>query len=274
MVEIAPQLKINTNAQSRYDFGAYIALDGGNALTGNCHRDFLTPIETASNPPNVTGGPFHNLEDGLNPNTEGSDPGGDLCGDARAEDSITVKNLDSFTVTCTDPDNDGDLELNTCVSWDNQVSRNTTQSPTCKDVTDVIPGTPAKCDCNPLVIEGVRVQQSAFITVIKDTNPEAFPGNFHLFVKDPLAVEILFVDGGDGTTIPRTSISAGISPPPNPSVTYTVGETAGAGTTLSDFTTSISCVDTGAPIDPLSPIVANGTSTPLSVRPVDDWDCT
>src|SRR5690606_26517034 len=42
-VTIELQAEVEGGAQSRYDIGLFIALDGGTGLTGLCARDFLTP---------------------------------------------------------------------------------------------------------------------------------------------------------------------------------------------------------------------------------------
>src|ERR1035437_2734068 len=38
------QANLTLTAQTRYDIGLFVATDGGNAKTGSCLNDFLTPI--------------------------------------------------------------------------------------------------------------------------------------------------------------------------------------------------------------------------------------
>ncbi len=118
------QLTIQSTSQNRYDIGYYVALDGGNAYTGSCYHGFLTPVSLTPAPGSGSG-PY--LE---------SD--GDACGDiAQSVPNLVV--VPSITLTCTDNDNDGFLDVSTIVSW------NSNQNDVCNDVSQAIPGTSAKC---------------------------------------------------------------------------------------------------------------------------------
>src|SRR5262249_29785756 len=67
-ITVTLQAEEKSGAAKRYDVGLFVALDGGNALTGSCYLDFLSPV--VPNSPgcstgtvNLTGGsgPYRNL---------------------------------------------------------------------------------------------------------------------------------------------------------------------------------------------------------------------
>ena len=112
---------------TRYDIGLFMALDGGNALTGTCLHDFLGP---ALSPPGTLdlasgAGPYRNID-------------GDACGDIQSAET-NVKDLGCVTIPCTDLDNDGNVDVGTVTSWDNN------SNTVCNGVADTLPGTGAKC---------------------------------------------------------------------------------------------------------------------------------
>lgn len=160
----------NTSANTRYDIGMYIynylgtetapAVSQGYAYNGtSCAREILKPIGTFNdhrctfNTPagslNLLGGngPFLN---------EDNDSCGDLLkvstsstcdsnGDGNWDDSFIIF-PDPVTLKCVDLTGDGFVDIPTCATW-GQNSDEIGTGGTCSSETDVLPGTPAKCNC-------------------------------------------------------------------------------------------------------------------------------
>jgi peptidase C25-like protein len=163
----------NTAANTRYDIGMYIynntgtetqpAVSQGFAYNGSsCAREMLKPAGTLNdtrctfNSPagslNLLGGsgPFYNAD---------SDSCSDLLkvqssstcdanGDGNWDDSFMVF-PDPITVKCFDGTNgaaDGFVDIPTCATWGQNANEIGTGG-TCSSETDVLPGTPSKCNC-------------------------------------------------------------------------------------------------------------------------------
>lgn len=147
------QLQAQTVATSnlRYDIGYFVALDGGNAKTGSCFRDYLpSPLNTLATVGSVRTSPFFNAEFAQDPN--------DICGDIE-QGKTNNRNLGGTTVSsgtqgpptiiaipCKDNNNDGFADVSTCTSWDILAS-NGTLRPSCTTVNGTLPGTASKCNC-------------------------------------------------------------------------------------------------------------------------------
>ncbi|HSP99923.1 MAG TPA: hypothetical protein VL049_22090 [Candidatus Dormibacteraeota bacterium] len=117
------RLTIASTAQNRYDIGYYIALDGGDAFTGNCYNNILTPV-SATPVPGSGSGPY-------------LDADGDACGDLQQNVNNLV-DLPSLTFPCVDTDNNGQLDISAVVVWNEQAMDVCTGAP-------AIPGNKAKC---------------------------------------------------------------------------------------------------------------------------------
>lgn len=134
-------------AKERYDIGIYFATDGGDAKASvsgqddGCIRDFLTPLGDGA-------GAFDDLD-------------GDSCGDI-TQGTLEMKQLDSVNLECTDSDDNGFLDVGSCLSWDN----NTKGS--CGGVEDVVPGTPSKCRCEPIQVGEIIVIPRGSIVIRKE----------------------------------------------------------------------------------------------------------
>lgn len=101
----------------------------------------------------------------------------------------------------------------------------------------------------------------AIIEVVKDIVPNGNSGLFNLTVDGPGTNDTTTVNNrGDGGTTGLISLT----PPRNGSANATVSETAGTGTNLSNYSSSISCVNRVG-----GQVVASGTGTSLSV-PISD----
>ena len=117
-----------SGAKERFDVATYIPTDGLDARTGQCQINvFDAP-------------PLDDLEDDPN----------DTCGDISQGVLKTVE-LGEFTVECRDENGDGFLDLDSCLSWDNN------ENTTCAGAEDAVAGAPSKCRCEPLQIIEVPV---------------------------------------------------------------------------------------------------------------------
>ena len=265
-VTVELQAEMVGGAQARYDIGLFVALDGGSGLTGLCARNFLTPTAPfQSSAYSLTSGigPFRNLENNA-----------DRCGDVSQKET-NLKNIQTITISCTDSNSDGILDVGSCLSWDQQSTN------TCVSLLDTIPGSNAKCRCEPVQVGNVIVRRSARLEVIKEIVPDGTAGFFNLNVTGSSAitnanVQSLYANGvtdvGDNGSTGVLTIPVGSSILPGGR--YTVTESAGTNTSLADYASSVACVyrATGAP-------VAGGSASgigPLSfnVQPDDDIVCT
>ena len=150
-----------STATSRYDVGVWVAQDGGNAQTGTC---------SVSNFPASPTPPWINLEAGNQPT--------DICGDITKNGSPIYSSIQSIKVTCNDTNGDGNLDINTCLSWDN--SPNNT---TCTQPIQSKPGTTSKCYCQAL--PGIAISVPGVIKVDKVTDPAGDPTSFNFTLNKP-----------------------------------------------------------------------------------------
>lgn len=209
-IELTLTAELLSTSKERYDIGLFVGENGENALTGNqCERDYL------SIPPSSS------LETDAN----------DFCGDI-AQRSTQFTDVENVSLKCQDTDNDGFVDVSACTSWDN-VKNN---SPSCQTELNTAPNTPSKCNCG-IVPVGITINQTATIEVIKDLIPSTDPGLFNLQIDGTTQV----ANVGDGGTTGPISVSAGTQS--NPGADHTVGETAGTSTSLSNYNSSISCID-------------------------------
>ncbi len=90
-IVLSIQVKWLSTANGRYDVAAYIAKDGGDALTGECFEFILAPVGASpqfGNATSPTEGPFQELN-------------GDLCGDLDSR-NVIYQRIPSITITCRD----------------------------------------------------------------------------------------------------------------------------------------------------------------------------
>jgi hypothetical protein len=125
-------------SSTRYDPGIWIATDGGDAKTGACYSDYLTPTLTATYAPPWE--PYWDAED-----TPGT---GDECGDIGGGQTV-YRAIGPVTIDCSAANLDG--TINTCIGWDNNVDVN------CPDTVPPdqsnCPGTGSKCRCEEAPFE-------------------------------------------------------------------------------------------------------------------------
>lgn len=187
-------VRLLATSLERYDIGMFLALDGGNADTGSCQHDYISPPLASGGTCSVSGDDCTKDADcpagetctgGYNPGSPGS-PGGpfynaepedaaDLCGDLE-QDVDTYYRLAPVTVECVDSDGDGLLDIHTVVSWDDLKTN------TCAGVGDAIPDTPTQCRYGTADVANVIVEPGR-IQVQKTAEPEQLlePGGWVTF---------------------------------------------------------------------------------------------
>jgi hypothetical protein len=261
-VTVELQAEVVGGSQARYDIGLFIALDGGTGLTGLCSRDFLTPTATVGGSTNLTSGvgPFLNLENNA-----------DKCGDVQ-QNQLNLRNLQTITIKCEDEDNDGILDVGSCISWENQ------DDVTCTSLLQTIPGAQSKCRCEPVQIGNVVVKKTARLQVIKDIVPNGAPGAFNLVITGTFKLTptssiqsymTQTLNVGDNGTTGIITIPVGSNLAPGSR--YTITESAGTATSLADYVSTVSCVARGTS----TPVLASGTiAASLNITPGNDIVCT
>jgi hypothetical protein len=247
-VDVLLRANLLSTASRRYDIGFFIATDGGNALTGQCVRDFLSPPAAFGAPYNATSGvgPFLNADN-------------DACGDIQ-QNVTTFRNIQAITVQCQDDDKNGMLDVGACTSWDNNANT------ICTNVSETDPSTSSKCKCGRVMVGQVIVRKVATLEVIKNLLPDNAPGQFDLLVDGVVRATAV----GDLGTTGIMVVAAGTNV--SPGAVHTVGEAASGATNLADYNITISCVERGT-----NNPVANGTGAgPLNVpvQPGQDIICT
>ncbi len=153
VVQLGAQLE-GRGGNTRYDVDLWIPLDGGDARTGTCLRQTLTPgISPTGTTPSSTDltngcGPYRNDDgDACNEINGAEDPCQTAPTPARCPSaSSTIDAIYDFplfiTLPC-QPTSGGFLQLATCVSWDQNAAT------TCNDPSQALPGTNSKCQCVP-----------------------------------------------------------------------------------------------------------------------------
>jgi hypothetical protein len=251
-IDVTLRVKLRPGASTRYDIGLYIAEDGGNAMDRGavCYRDYLHPVSADNSDLNLIEGygPFYNGERRATPV--------DTCGDIESgQDAIYI--LGPVSITCTDADGDGYLDLATVVSWANN------RRSTCNDEQDAVPDQTSKCRSQTFPAGQVRVEPSTATLVVEKVVEDPDNSRFNLMIDgDSYATNV----GHGGTTGP-VDVSAsdvGVGD------LHTVGEIAFPGTSLADYDTRIYCVD--GDDDEFS----SNDAGPLSVylQPLDEMVCT
>ena len=130
----------------RYDFGWLVALDGGDALTGNCTTSTFLEEDMGDNvwlyspfDANQTVGQLKWLPDHNGRTDECADIVLDHGGQARFDHVVLLDNMD---VPCTDANDDYNMDINICFSW-----RNEGKDDEFCVVNKLHPGKPTRCLC-------------------------------------------------------------------------------------------------------------------------------
>ncbi|HUW13497.1 MAG TPA: hypothetical protein VM537_27485, partial [Anaerolineae bacterium] len=171
---------VGTTANERYDLGVWVNVRGASAVnpaSGSdvCFREILHPVATSDT--NVEGryGPFWDLEEG-----------GDLCGDAKKNESnrIVLNGGQPLTLPCRDSNGDGIVDFSAAASYDQ------TKSNTCTSFAHALPGAPPKCKVQEAMpIAGVTVPN---LSLSKSCSPDSVaPGG-------SVRCTIVYANSGDG----------------------------------------------------------------------------
>jgi hypothetical protein len=243
------------NPKELYDIGLFIAEDGGNAVDQDtfCYRDYLHPVSADNSNLDLTDGygRFYNGEIDITQLIT------DTCGDLDRRETHYV--LGPVRIKCSDANGDGEVDLGTVVSWD----KNANADPICTSVSNAVPNESSKCRSQTIRLAGIEVKPSTATLVVQKVLQPPDEARFNLEIYG----EYVASDVGDGGSTGPVEVSASDMQVGN---LYTVGETAGSGTSLADYDTRIHCLDEDA--DEFS---ANDAG-PLSVylQPRDYMTCT
>ena len=238
-VTFSGNFNVITTATNRYDIGLYFSTDGDPNNDGS-----------KSGQCNINALPTYR------------DLDGDQCGDIKSEDNPLSTPI-TLTVVCLD-NGQNQLKLPYCSSW------NQNAGGVCTDAKGTSPGAPSKCNCDEGFTVPITVPYGAKIEVIKNVNPTNDPGKFNLLIDNVVKK----ANAGHLDTTGKVSVGAGTSA--NPGATHTVGETAYTGTSLTDYTSTISCVDRAkATFNGGAPLTLQGASgLQVPVDKDDDIVCT
>jgi len=189
-------------------------------------------------------------------NAAGTDLCGDIDGSAGGHNPVYYK-ITGITASCIDTDGDGFLDVTACMSWDNQSGN----GHLCRSPLAAFPNTPSKCNCQPALKIPIKVART--IQVCKDLIPSTDPGLFNLEFDGTTIFSCSDGTGtcttgsgpcsdGSGTCEASTDRTDGYCTAnvdagdcmTEGGCKHTVGETAGTGTSLSTYSTNISCFET------------------------------
>lgn len=148
---------MDLTADTRYDIGFYIATDGDlgtvqnpGALTGTCQSTNVT---------STNGLNFINLD-----TSQAGDTCGDITGPLNTDFNPQAVNF-TVTMPCTDPDENGQLDLPWCTTW-----RQPGANDVCDEPGDAYPGSPSKCNCGLKPID-IFFETAAIVTTKTARSP-------------------------------------------------------------------------------------------------------
>ncbi len=131
-------------SNERYNVAAYFAVDGGNAQCGSCFPFNLSPVGSPVNLCN---------DNALNCSGPYTDLDKDLCGDLNQNEYTLEDRFVEFV--CRDEDSNGQADVLSCTSWDNQGTDKGNGIP-CVSIHTAGAGTTAKCNCEKVNIIGLQ----------------------------------------------------------------------------------------------------------------------
>ena len=139
--------QFHSTATTRYDVGVWTSQDGGSALTGNSCS--VANFPSAPTPPWL--------------NQESSIPA-DVCGDISSAADV-YSSINNIEVACVDTNGDGNLDINTCLSWSQNATKKSADA--CTSPIQATAGTTSKCNCGKL--PGIAILVPGKIKVDKVT---------------------------------------------------------------------------------------------------------
>ncbi|MES3034317.1 MAG: hypothetical protein V4813_10035 [Gemmatimonadota bacterium] len=239
-IQVRTSADVENNAQERYDLGLWINPVPGNSALSDPGAQACLHFNLVKNAAGVS-----DLD------------GGDACGDVAAGALVSVS-LETITLTCTDPDNNGSVEIDACAAWQNSVGQADRVCPTPGTANSfrygTTPETKAKCRCEPLALP---IDIRGKLRIAKVTVPAGDPTQFG------------FTTTGTGYTTPfnlshgQTNESGALS-----AGTYTATEALPAGWELQ----TRACVLTGTSTPKTFATISNGVSVALGTG--EDVTCT
>lgn len=145
---------VSAAVPNRYDIGSIIAIDGLPVLradyqTNSCNRSYLGDdggYYQLTTVDDQTHWPYLNTTDNQWYYLDVEDDGYDTCGDLGGRDTGDIF-FNGVYVGCVDNNDDGQIDLNICLLYDQQ------QNPDCTNLLQATPpGSVAKCDCTDITI--------------------------------------------------------------------------------------------------------------------------
>src|SRR5688500_6397747 len=234
--------QFHSTATTRYDVGVWTSQDGGSALTGNSCS--VANFPSAPTPPWL--------------NQESSIPA-DVCGDISSAADV-YSSINNIEVACVDTNGDGNLDINTCLSWSQNATKKSADA--CTSPIQATAGTTSKCNCGKL--PGIAILVPGRIKVDKVTKDPN--GNT---VNDPTLFNFT-ISGPDGDLPDNFQLANADAVHDSPSL----NAAAGAGTQYAvteqpntAYTTTATCVsdqflaDGVTPRPAQNPFAGNGMVT-------------
>jgi hypothetical protein len=121
--------QFHSTATARYDVGVWTSQNGGSALTGTGGSCSVANFPSAPTPPWL--------------NQESSIPT-DVCGDISSAADV-YSSINNIEVACVDTNGDGNLDINTCLSWSQNATKKSADA--CTSPIQATAGTTSKCNC-------------------------------------------------------------------------------------------------------------------------------
>lgn len=190
IISFTARIGLESRATERYDIGFFVGDNGEPVFDGaSCSMASLVPLEPVFNALSGTG-PYRNLDN-------------DACGDVRAADGVTYRDLTLNSVLCHDSNGDDRLDVSATVTWSNNASQDVCLNPS--DPASFFPNQSSKCQFNPSLNFPIIVEPPPSLAVSKLALPTSLPapgGNVLFLVSirntsvstDPLTVTSLVDD--------------------------------------------------------------------------------
>jgi hypothetical protein len=152
-IDFNATVKFNT---ARYDAGWYVALDGGDAMTGTCKMKYLK--DNGEDPKVIFDAPDSDIAVGQIRWDNDFKGKNDVCGDVfmNSGGGGVLQHMNiakEVRMMCTDKNDNGNMDFGICFSW-----RQPGRDDTC-DPEMLYPGSPSKCFCTRYEIPQITVEK-------------------------------------------------------------------------------------------------------------------
>ncbi|HUS10184.1 MAG TPA: hypothetical protein VMZ30_06935 [Pyrinomonadaceae bacterium] len=222
--------QFHSTATARYDVGVWTSQNGGSALTGAEGTCSVADFPSSPTPPWF--------------NQEASIPT-DVCGDISSSADV-YSSINNIQVACVDTNGDGNLDINTCLSWSQLATKKSSDA--CTTPLQATAGTTSKCNCGKL--PGIAILVPGKIKVDKVTRDQN--GNA---INDPTLFNFT-ISGPDGDLPDNFQLANATAVHESPGLTAA----AGAGTQYavteqpnSSWTTTATCTSDQFQADGVTP---------------------